>query len=105
MPQLMLRTTQRQVAEKCTFAMAGSSQTNGLRGPLTKRRMQRPAIGEFRMTSDAARTMLRNKLLGRWAAESLFEWGIPIACPKRLCRRGFRNPAHKDRASRGRPVL
>src|SRR3954453_3505293 len=41
----------------------------------------------------------------RMIAKSLFESGIPIACPKKLRRRGCRNLAHNDRASRGQPVL
>ena len=58
--------------------------------------IQRPAIGEFRMTSDAARTMLRNKLLGRWAAEKLGLTGQDAETYSNALARGTRDPERSD---------
>ena len=58
--------------------------------------VQRPAIGEFRMTSDVARTMLRNKLLGRWAAEKLGLTGQDAETYSDALARGTRDPERRD---------
>ena len=58
--------------------------------------VQRPAIGEFRMTSDVARTMLRNMLLGRWAAEKLGLTGQDAAAYSDALARGTCDPERRD---------
>jgi len=58
--------------------------------------VQRPAIGEFRMTSDVARTMLRNMLLGRWAAEKLGLTGQDAENYSDALARGPRDPERRD---------
>ena len=48
------------------------------------------------MISDAARTMLRNKLLGRWAAEKLGLTGQDAEAYSDALARGTRDPEHSD---------
>ena len=48
------------------------------------------------MTSDAARTMLRNKLLGRWAAEKLGLTGQEAETYSDALARGTRDPERSD---------
>jgi hypothetical protein len=48
------------------------------------------------MTSDAARTMLRNKLLGRWAAKKLGLTGQDAEAYSDALARGTRDPEHSD---------
>ena len=78
--------------------MAGSSQTSEFCGPLTRWRIQRPAIGDFRVTSsdDVRRMILRNKLLGRWAAEKLGLTGQDAEAYSDALARGTRDPERRD---------
>jgi hypothetical protein len=78
--------------------MAGSSQTGEFSGPLTRWRIQRPAIGDFRVTSsdDVRRMILRNKLLGRWAAEQLGLTGQDAEAYSDALARGTRDPERRD---------
>src|SRR3954454_14417789 len=65
---------------------------------LTRRRIRWPAIGELRMTSsdEVRRTILRNKLLGRWAAEKLGPTGRDADAYSDALARGTRDPERSD---------
>jgi hypothetical protein len=78
--------------------MAGSSQTSEFCGPLTRWHIQRPAIGDFRVTSsdDVRRMILRNKLLGRWAAEQLGLTGRDAEVYSDALAKGTRDPERRD---------
>jgi len=74
---------------------------------LTRSRVQRPAIGEFRMTSfdDMERTILRNMLLGGWAAEKLGITGRDADAYSDALARGTRDPTRSDVFSRAATCL
>src|SRR3954454_3599007 len=78
--------------------MAGGSQTSEFCGPLTRWQIQRPAIGDFRVTSsdDVRRMILRNKLLGRWAAEKLGFTGQDAEAYSDALATGTRDPERSD---------
>src|SRR3954451_13832387 len=66
--------------------------------PLTRRDIPRPAIGGFRMTSsdDVQKTILRNKLLGQWAAEKLGMKGRDAVAYSDALARGTVDPERSD---------
>src|SRR5690349_804702 len=65
---------------------------------LTRRGVQRPATGGVRMTSsdDVVKTILRNKLLGRWAAEKLGLRGRDAEAYSEALSRGAVDPKRSD---------
>ena len=84
--------------EKRASSLWRGSQTSEFCGPLTRWRIQRPAIGDFRVTSsdDVRRMILRNKLLGRWAAEKLGLTGQDAEAYSDALARGTRDPERRD---------